>query len=506
MQHGTIVHTDYTQTPILTTDVCVMRISQTAKELFVKFPDGTEKQLTGGGSGGIFTASNGLTKVSTDVKLGGTITADTTINVGAFKINYTGTVIHSGVSGANKITGAGTFFEWIPNQQTIVAAKSVNSTLSTINGFGCLLMGQDNQLTGAMINIFSFGSDNSLIATAANSIIGGSNLALGNNSSDTINQSIVIADATDSDGIDSCIIMGTGNSLLYSGTGTGNNYSFITGTSIETNGVNHCVIIGDSIDSSASEDAFSNSLVVGSFLTINSGGNSNNNIISGGLLTISTTFENSIVTGDSNTVSDGSLINSAIFGNQNTFGVGAYSNESLIVTGLQNNILGSRTSIISTFDSDVTDVSQSIIIGNQSSVTYTNLINCIVSGEQNSDENSINNFISGKQNFSANNEACIISGSNNSLSQLHNSLIVCGGPVNGISIGSIGDIQTIAALAIGSAPAITYFNSTLVIQDYTLYTEQISLVKPGGGIKLVSPDGLVTKTLTIDNAGLPVWS
>lgn len=62
-----------------------------AGKLYQLFHDGTRLQIDLGGSGsGVITASNGLTRTGDDIKLGGTVTENTSISSGANNISITG--------------------------------------------------------------------------------------------------------------------------------------------------------------------------------------------------------------------------------------------------------------------------------------------------------------------------------------------------------------------------------------------------------------------------------
>lgn len=151
MEYGRIVQTEYISTPTGSNDICTMRISENdaaaPRELFVKFPDGTSKQLTGSGSGALTAANNGLNVSGSTVRLGGTLLADTTLNLGGFELQLqNGTMIQRGFAGGNKISGAGQYFTYVATNGTLVMGTASGSQYNTLPTF-TFLGGNDHEVS-----------------------------------------------------------------------------------------------------------------------------------------------------------------------------------------------------------------------------------------------------------------------------------------------------------------------------------------------------------------------
>lgn len=473
MEYGRIVQTEYISTPNGSLDICTMRISETSstpsKELYVKFPDGTEKQLTGPGSSSSVTASNGLTKASNDVKLGGTLIANTLINFGAFELGFNGTIIQRGTIGANKISGAGNYFSYIPSLSSVVAGSASVAQLNVIPLYS-YISGSDNVSKSNSQNLFVNGVNNNTsserifcgyinsINTLSNSV-GTSRHWIDSSNNSTFDGSIQnsitsLFNGNVNGNITSSVLIGSSNTIDSA------NISFVTGGTLTLGDLDRCIVAAVNLDTT---DVLG-SLIIGGNISASS--DIDTSIICAGNLTVSGNTSSSIICANAANLTN--ITRSLFIGGTSVGAVGTIS-DSLVIA------LGSAAT--------AGNIGASIVSG-QGHTTVDNFVGSILGGTAHDVTAIDNSIIIG-------NESTIENATNSAFIGI-NQIISTGAHV-GMVVSGVGSAAMRAFNGAGTG--------TITGSDYTLFVENIESLTPGSGIKLVSPNGLVTKIITIDNAG-----
>lgn len=518
-------------------DICTMRISETAaspsKELYVKFADGTEKQLTGSGSGGIFTATNGLTKVGANVKMGGSLVENTTINFGAFELAFNGTMIQRGIVGANKIVGAGDYFSYVPSDHTLIFGQASAAQYNTLPDFS-FVFGTDNGMPTAGSNLMIGGTDNDLtgVDSISESILIGTNNAFTNA---TLTPSVRWSDMSDTGTFNTYMknaITNTQNSVLDESTAFNTGYEFtqIIGSDLVLNGSIYSIVNGDGI---SIDEELRGSTVQGEAIDIVASGGIKYSTIVGNAINMTFAAEpisSNILVGDTTDFLSGVYINQFIGNTINavdstlTGASGSLMNisdsmvkdstDSILVGTLINitdsitdcMVIGGATFVSATASIMVgmaisgTSTDRSIIIGNGCANDNVTKSICIASDDGGASSMTAvdKSAIFGDDNTVSNTIGSMIMGSDNSINNATGSMFVG----SNLSFTSGAAKSGIIALGLGSAAFIAATGGVIPdTSQFTIFFENAKSLTPGAGIALTSPDGLTTKIITIDNAG-----
>lgn len=559
-RHGYVQQTASVETPDGGDELAVLRISgNPARDLYAKFSDGTEKQFTGSGSGPIFTANNGLTKTGANVALGGALVADTSIDLAGFELAFSGgTIIQRTSTGFNEISGAGTYFSYVPDKSTIVNGVASGSELDLIPSFS-----------------YIGGSDNSNFENSANMFIGGSSndgLSLPHSNS------IIMGQFNDNFGAHSYTYH-NGNTNTVTALPA---YCLIHAASSTLGGtdISFCDISGDSITTAAGS-IYATSLIYGSVHNI--AGGLSNSYINGSLVSITGGATSSVITGAAHELD--TPASCFVAGNANIFNAGAGSRTNNYVNGANNEVTGTlQYSVITGIANTTTgsesylfvagqnntlnDTNRSLILGQSISIgtsascsiimtenahTLTHFRYSIGIGElintATSDSESRLNVIMGLtstlngliQKFVAIGDATAVNASSKSImigdghssitssgniiagaggggsvitaTTVTNSLLIGSdlgiqNIVNGVVIGSKGvdingaGVEGASVVGVGGAKFTTlYPTGTLPVAAYTTYFENLESAGAGGTIKLYSPDTTDNLTFSVDNNG-----
>lgn len=439
-------------------DYCVIRVSKSTdgnpKELYARFSDGTEKRLTGAGTGGgVTTLNNGLNLTGSNGKLGGTLIEDTIISgTSSYKLTLSSldefhvqdsTFINTGNTGTNKISGAGVYFEYIPSAQSIICATSLGAEYDTLSA-------------SSLFNAYIFGSR---LFAAADGFVQGS-ILLGNqlgfdtglgfafiNTCEITSANMVgLSSATYSR------IIGTGSTLGKSKNADISTEGDIFQTTSGT-GVIHSYI--NSFGSTFNESAFLGYAVRTSLIASNSGTFNGLNKV--------------LIVGDQNN-SDGDFAVSFLLGVANTFIQNGFDIQHNLVMGRQNTITNTapREHLV-LFGNNVNsfDNEDCIILNHGGSGLYKGTSNALIIAKNSVDTYYLNSSLIISDGISFNNDA--------------------GSGKDGVS-----------ALGIGSTQAQTYTGAVIAEPDnWTAYFENLKSVKPGGKITLVSSDSSTESVLAM---------
>lgn len=442
-------------------DYCVLRVSQSGdgfpKELYARFHDGTEKRLTGDGTGGLPPVDNGIVIATKSpdfiptIEWGGNLNGVTTIsggntyytrfqNVPKLWLENT-TLIATGTTGTNKISGAGNYFEYIPSQSILFIGQTSGAEADTIIGANSVIIANGGSVdptvvySGSFVNLFGVNYTNGFIS---------SSVLLGN----------------------------------HSGVGSVINASMLGGANV-MNGiaVNNSLL---NIDNATFQNSGSSGVYYSTIVSTNDHYNKSNDPA------INYNSRYSFITGNSNTYS-GLYQTLAIGKGNNTTGL----LRGYILVGENNNVTLSGT----------LSSQYSFILGSNNTINATAIrkgMFLIGDGIQATDSSTT--FVMGTNNINADNCVnTIVLGSGFNVGKLQHSLIVS----NEISFGNgAGTYHGVIALGVGSAQAISYTAGSVSAPDEnTAYFENIKQVRPGGKITLVRPNSSAEQEITATNDG-----
>lgn len=358
-------------------------------------------------------------------------------------------------TGNNTIIGG---LENVGSGDNSLVVGSSNTSL----GLNELVSGNSNSVDGS--NNFSSGSDNILSTSSTSSVVSGTNNNLISGSSNIISGNLnilttidkTIASGTSNQVSDTDSIIASGSNNLISNVADN---SFLSGNTNNIQNIHDSIVVGhQNTLSTLYDDAvigFNNN--VSSFSSSYVGGN--NNVLTGA------SSLGSVIVGNSNNVDD--YARSIVSGNSNNLSLVGYDN---MISGLQNSITSSNTSVISGYLGTATDLNQSFLSGQSN--TVNDVYNSIVSGLS-SDVTSSSSLLSIANNSTiTSSNGTIVTGENNTITSYNRSFI-SGSNNTGTSVtnvGVIGSTNTILSsesfiAGFGNAVSVTSPFSTILGQS-----------------------------------------